>query len=104
MNTRKRFSFVGGLATGMVALPLVLAGPAAVAEDENAGYPSTQSPLQVIEAAKVTLDNAMYSLTDALNGDNRPGGADGDESEFPELDSRLVEGPLGGLLMNGPLE
>ena len=87
-----------------MALALTTAGSAGAAEGETTGYPSTQDPLQALTAVQATLDNALYSLTDGLNGANRPGGADGDESELPALDLRLIEGPLGGLLLNGPLE
>lgn len=50
------------------------------------------------------VDNAVTSLVDGLNGDNRPDGANGVESEFVLFDPRFVEGPLGGLVKNGAFE
>ena len=73
------------------------------AEDDATGFPSTQSPTQPIDSVLETLNNGNFQLMDALNGDNRPDGANGVESEFPPADPRYVEGPVGGLL-NGPFD
>ncbi len=102
MNTAKRYT-LAALATAAVALPLIGAGVAAA--DETTGYPSTQSPTQGASAVTGTLGNANFGLTDAVNafnGDGRPTGADGVETRFPPADPRYVEGPVGGLLVNGP--
>ncbi|NMI02110.1 hypothetical protein [Pseudonocardia acidicola] len=96
MNARMRRSLFAG-AVGAVVLPLVGAGAAHAAED-------TQSPLQGVDAGQATLETAVQSLTDALNGDDRPDGANGLESEFLQFDPRYVEGPVGGLVKNGPFE
>lgn len=106
MTTPKRPARTAAVIAAMLAPPLVLAGTAAAADDGDtaAGYPSTQPPHQVIATVGATADNALRSLADALDGDNRPDGANGTESEFPGLDLRLVEGPVGGLLVGRPLE
>jgi hypothetical protein len=104
MDVRKRVPLVAALVTGLVALPLTFAGVAAAAEEGTTGYPSTQNPLQGVDAVGATVDNALHSVADALDGDNRPDGANGAESEFPRLDPRLVEGPVGGLLVNSPFQ
>ncbi|MHA6785693.1 hypothetical protein ACVGOW_32545 [Pseudonocardia saturnea] len=100
MNTAKKIT----LATAAGALLLAGAGVAAADENEAAGFPSTQSPLQGLSAVSETVEEANFGFMDALNGDNRPDGANGVESEFPPLDPRYVEGPLGGLVKNGPFE
>ena len=102
MNARKRFT-LAALATGAVVLPLIGAGAASAEEDESTGYPSSQSPTQGVSAVEATLGEANHGFTDALNGDDRPDGANGVETEFPPADPRYVEGPVGGLLVNGPL-
>lgn len=103
MNTAKRYT-LAALATAAVALPLIGAGVAAADEDDNTGYPSSQNPGQAGSAIQETLEEASFGFMDALNGDNRPDGANGVESEFPPADPRYVEGPLGGLAENGPFE
>jgi hypothetical protein len=72
----------------------------------GAGYAfaDTQSPTQGVDAGQAMLQTAIASLLDAANGDNRPDGANGLESEFPQPDPRFVEGPAGGLVKNGPFE
>lgn len=103
MITAKRFT-LAILATAAVALPLVGAGVAAAAEDDTSGgYPSTQKPDQVISFLRETFIEQMEGWMDALNGDDRPDGANGIETEFPPPDPRYIEGPVGGLL-NGPRE
>ena len=104
MNARKRL-LAASLGLAGVILPLTAAG-SAQADEENSteGYPSTQSPLQAVSAVGGTLGEANHGFMDALNGDNRPDGANGVETEFPPPDPRYVEGPVGGLLVNGPLE
>jgi hypothetical protein len=101
MNTAKRYK-LATLATGAVALLLIGAGVAAADEDDTTGDPNTQSPTQGVSAVLATLQEAQFGFMDALNGDNRPDGANGVESEFPPADPRYVEGPVGGLLKNGP--
>ena len=105
MNIMKRR--LVGVCVGLagVALPLVAAGAAHADEGESTtGYPSTQSPSQGASALESTLGEASFGFNDALNGDNRPDGANGVETEFPPADPRYVEGPLGGLATNGPFE
>ncbi|QJY45158.1 hypothetical protein [Pseudonocardia broussonetiae] len=99
MSTAKRIT----LATAAGALLLLGAGVAAADEDSNAGYPSTQNPGQVGSSVTAILGELTFQGTDALNGDNRPDGANGVENEFPPVDPRYVEGPVGGLL-NGPFD
>ncbi len=100
MNARKPVAL--GLASG--ALLLIGAGIAQADEGhDDEGYPSTQNPSQGVEAVVATLDNAAKSFADALNGNDRPDGANGTDTEFIEPDPRFVEGPVGGLL-NGPFE
>lgn len=102
MNSMKRRVFGVCLGVAGVALPLVAAGAASAEEESTTGYPSTQSPGQLGSALEATLGEAQFGFMDAVNGDNRPDGANGVESEFPPADPRYVEGPLGGLLVNGP--
>ncbi|MDQ2707477.1 MAG: hypothetical protein M3Z25_07500 [Actinomycetota bacterium] len=101
MNARK----ATGLVVASAALLLLGAGVAQARDnnDDSEGYPSTQSSSQGADAGKATLENDRSSFEDAANGEDRPHGADGTESEFGG-DPRLVEGPLGGLLKNGPLK
>jgi len=87
------------VAAAIALLSLVGVGVAYASEGGG-----TQSPTQGVDAGQATLETAVQSLTDALDGDNRPDGANGLESEFPSLDPRFVEGPAGGLVKNGPLE
>ena len=54
-------------------------------------------------AVTALLGDLGAQFTDFLDG-NRPEGADGLEVEPVEADPRFVEGPLSGLLQNGPLE
>jgi hypothetical protein len=105
MISRKARFLAAAVSLIGVALSLAVAGVAhAEGSDGATGYPSTQSPLQAVSAGGATLDNAITSFSDAANGDNRPDGANGTESEFPQADPRFVEGPVGGLVKNGPLE
>lgn len=87
MNTRKRLALVALVAVGTLA---------------GAGVASANDPNQGAEAGQATLENAVASFVDAVDGE-RPEGADGLESEFPEADPRFVEGPLSGLT-DGPLD
>lgn len=104
MNARKRL-MAASLGVAGVVLPFVAVGTAQANEENPVeGYPSTQNPLQAVSAVGGILGEGNFQLTDALNGDNRPDGANGVESEFPPLDPRYVEGPAGGLLVNGPFE
>ena len=110
MNKR-RIAGLGLLAA--TALLLIGAGIAQAADDEGDGsgdrygYPSTQSPTQGVDSGQATVDNGRDGFQDAADaeqGHARPHGADGTESRFGDADPRLVEGPAGGLLKNGPLE
>jgi hypothetical protein len=79
-------------------------GVASAAEEPSDTQGSTQSPTQALDSGLATVENAVASLVDGLNEDNRPDGANGLESEFIPFDPRFVEGPVGGLLNNGPFE
>lgn len=106
MNARKRL-MAASLGLAGVVLPLAAVGTAQADEEKTAGeYPSSQNPLQAVSAVGGTLGEGEFQITDALNGDNRPDGANGVESEFPPPESfgRYVEGPVGGLLKNGPFQ
>jgi hypothetical protein len=98
MSTAKRVT-LAAVAGGLL---LIGAGVAA-ADDSNAGYPSTQNPGQLGTSVTEILGELEFQGTDALNGDNRPDGANGVESEFPPANPRYIEGPVGGLL-NGPFD
>lgn len=102
MNARKS---AAALLTGTALLLAGVGIAQAAPDDENGagGFPSTQSPTQGVSTVTETLGEANFGFMDALNGDNRPDGANGVESEFPPADPRFVEGPLGGLT-NGPQE
>jgi hypothetical protein len=96
MRIRRSHAVVAAVAAA-VAVPVVLAGMASAEED-------TQPPLQGIDAGAATLGGLTSSFLDAVNGPNRPPGADGTETEFPTDVPNLVEGPPQGLLKNGPFE
>jgi len=108
MNKRR----IAGLGlVAATALLLIGAGIAQAADDSEGdgdryGYPSTQSPTQGADAGQATVDDHGHEFGDATGaaqGNGRPHGADGTESRFGDADPRLVEGPAGGLLKNGPL-
>ncbi len=101
MNARKRL-MAASLGLAGVVLPLAAAGAAQAEEQSTEGYPSHQNPLQAVSAVGATLGEQNHGFMDAVNGDNRPDGANGVETEFPPLDPRYVEGPVGGLITNGP--
>ncbi|ALE75323.1 hypothetical protein AD006_03945 [Pseudonocardia sp. EC080610-09] len=106
MKNRMRRTLVAVGALGAVAFPLAGFAAADTGDDEH-GYPSTQSPTQGVDAVGATADTAAYGLFDALDGfssSNRPDGVNGTDTEFPQADPRFVEGPVGGLLVNGPFE
>jgi hypothetical protein len=90
MSSRMRRSLIVG-----VIGALLLAGA-------GIAFADPQSPTQGLDAGQATFETAVASLRDAMNGDNRPDGANGPESEFPQPDPRFVEGPAGGLVKNGP--
>ncbi len=92
MSSRMRRSLIAG-----VIGALLLAGA-------GIAFADTQSPLQGVDAGQATAGTAVSSLLDAVNGNNRPDGANGLESEFPQPDPRFVEGPAGGLVKNGPFQ
>ncbi|BBF99184.1 hypothetical protein C8E95_4384 [Pseudonocardia autotrophica] len=108
MKNRMRRSLIAVGALGAVAFPL--AGMAAAdegSENPTQGYPSTQSPTQAIDAVGSLADTAQYGFVDAADSylpSNRPDGVNGTETEFPALTPGYVEGPVGGLLKNGPFE
>lgn len=96
-----------GLALAGAALLWIGASVAQADEDDSEGYPSTQSPTQGVDAGEATLDNQEDSFMDATNaarGDRRPNGANGTETRFFDADPRFVEGPVGGLLKDGPFK
>ena len=119
MNARKRI-LAASLGLAGVVLPLAAAGTAhadegdggssggygydSVAENSD-GLDSTQSPLQPVNAVLGTADAANFGFFDALDTfspTNRPDGVNGTDTEFPQPDPRFVEGPAGGLLVDGP--
>ncbi|GAA1390813.1 hypothetical protein GCM10009613_32200 [Pseudonocardia kongjuensis] len=108
MKNRMRRSLIAVGALGAVAFPL--AGIAAAdegAEDATTGFPSTQSPTQAIDAVGSLVDTAQFGFVDAADSylpSNRPDGVSGTETELPPLNAGYVEGPVGGLIKNGPFE
>lgn len=105
MQNRMRRSLIAVGALAAVAFPL--AGIAAADTDDEHGYPSTQSPTQGLDAVLETSDTLGYSFLDAadtFSPNNRPDGVNGTDTEFPQADPRFVEGPVGGLLKDGPFE
>ena len=97
----KRYA-LAALAAAAVALPLAGAGFAMADEEETPAYTNTQNPGQAGSSITAILEELTFQGGDALNGDNRPDGANGVENEFPPADPRYIEGPVGGLLKNGP--
>ncbi|MEV1292900.1 hypothetical protein [Pseudonocardia sp. NPDC049635] len=105
MKNPMRRSLIAVGALGAVAFPL--AGMAAADDNAEHGYPSTQSPTQAVSAVGSLAGTAQYGLVDAADSylpSNRPDGVNGTETEFPALTPGYVEGPVGGLLKNGPFE
>lgn len=98
----KRYT-LAAVASAAIALPLIGVGVAMADDDSDAGFPSTQNPGQLGTSVSEILSELEFQGTDALNGDNRPDGANGVENEFPPIDPRYVEGPVGGLA-NGPFD
>jgi hypothetical protein len=96
MKIRRSHAVVVAVAAA-VAIPVVVAGMATAEED-------TQPPTQVLDTGAATLGGLTSSFLDAVNGPNRPPGADGTETEFPTNPVNLIEGPGEGLLKNGPFE
>jgi hypothetical protein len=75
--------------------------------EPTTGYPSTQSPTQGPSALFAIFGNTAGSIMDANNnatGNARPEDANGTETQYPTPDPRFVEGPVGGLLVNGPFQ
>ncbi|MEJ2863795.1 hypothetical protein [Actinomycetospora flava] len=99
-NPMRRRGTAAALGLAATVLPVLAAG---TAQADETGYPSTQSPTQGVDALLGTGATTAESSADAVNGEDRAPGVDGTETEFPEADPRYVEGPLGGLLVNGPL-
>ncbi|MBW0103619.1 hypothetical protein [Pseudonocardia sp. KRD291] len=105
MQNRMRRSLIAVGALGAVAFPL--AGVASADENDEFGFPSTQSPTQGVDAVGATLDTASFSFLDAADSfspSNRPDGVNGTDTEIPQADPRFVEGPVGGLLIDGPFQ
>jgi hypothetical protein len=105
MQNRMRRSLIAVGALAAVAFPL--AGIAAADTDDEHGYPSTQSPTQGLDALLETSDTLGYGLfdsADTFSPSNRPDGVNGTDTEIPQADPRFVEGPVGGLLKDGPFE
>jgi hypothetical protein len=98
----KRYA-LAALAAAAVSLPLVGVGFAMADEDDAADFTNTQNPGQAGTSVVAILDELIFQGEDALNGDNRPDGANGVENEFPPIEPGYVEGPVGGLL-NGPFD
>jgi hypothetical protein len=94
MTTRTK-KVLAAVAVVAVALPLGagIASAATAADDLEQGG----------SALVATLEDLATSFGDAVDG-REPEGSEGLETEFPDLDPRYVEGPLGGLVDNGPLE
>jgi hypothetical protein len=89
------------------AITLLLGSAVAQAAENDTdthGYPSTQSPTQGVTAVVATVQTLSACFLDAVNGDDRPEGANGTECEFQQADPRYVEGPAGGLVKDGPFE
>jgi hypothetical protein len=104
MNVRR----ILGLGLAVAALSVLVANGIAHAEgrtdnSDDAGYPSTQSPTQGLDATGATAGDMGAQFLDAAKGRDRPPGADGTESDFGGPDPRYLEGPLGGLVKDGPL-
>ncbi|WP_300007257.1 hypothetical protein [Pseudonocardia sp.] len=97
MSTAKRVT-LAAVAGGLL---LIGAGVAVADEGSNTGFPSTQNPGQLGTSVTEIVGEFQFEGADALNGDNRPDGANGVENEFPPVHPRYIEGPVGGLL-NGP--
>ena len=105
MKNRMQRSLIAVGALSAIAFPL--AGIAAADEDAEHGYPSTQSPTQAVDAVGATAGTAADGVVDASDSyspSNRPDGVNGTDTELPQVDPRFVEGPVGGLLVNGPFE
>lgn len=105
MQNRMRRSLIALGAMGAVAFPL--AGVASADDEQEHGFPSTQSPSQGADALGATAETFGASFLDAadtFSPDNRPDGVNGTDTEIPQADPRFVEGPLGGFLVNGPFE
>jgi hypothetical protein len=98
----KRYA-LAALATAAVTLPLIGVGIATADEGDTADFTNTQNPGQAGTSVVAILDELIFQGEDALNGDNRPDGANGVENEFPPVDPRYIEGPVGGVL-NGPFD
>ncbi|RZT83536.1 hypothetical protein EV383_0342 [Pseudonocardia sediminis] len=106
MKNPIRRSLIAVGALSAVAFPLA-AGVASADEDSEHGYPSTQSPTQAVDAVVATVDTANFGFIDSLDTfspTNRPDGVNGTDTEIPQPDPRFVEGPVGGLLLDGPFE
>ncbi|GAA4964505.1 hypothetical protein GCM10025792_03220 [Pseudonocardia tropica] len=105
MKNRMRRSLIAVGALGAVAFPL--AGIAAADTEDGHGYPSTQSPTQGVGSVLELSDTFGYSFLDAadtFSPTNRPDGVNGTDTEIPQADPRFVEGPVGGLVTDGPFE
>ncbi len=93
MRTRKRL-----VVTALVVATVL--GGAGVA----LAAPSTPDDLgQGGSAGTALLDDLTAQFGDFTDG-NRPEGADGTEVEPVEADPRFVEGPVSGLITEGPFE
>lgn len=88
------------IVVGAIVAATVLGG-AGVALAEPVSTPDDLG--QGGSAVTALLGDAGAQFTDFLDG-NRPEGADGTEVEPVDADPRFVEGPLGGLVTDGPLD
>lgn len=93
MRTRKQ------LVVAAIVAATVLGGAGVAMADV-----STPDDLgQGVNAVTTLVEDLLAQVVDAVD-EPRPEGADGLETELPDLDPRLVEGPLSGLITDGPLE
>ncbi|GAA2536476.1 MULTISPECIES: hypothetical protein [Pseudonocardia] len=92
MRTRKQ------LVVAAIVAATVLGGAGVALADV-----STPDDLgQGVNAVTTLVEDLLAQVIDAVDAP-RPEGADGLETELPDVDPRFVEGPLGGLINDGPL-
>lgn len=94
MRTRQQ------LAVAAIVAATVLGG-AGVAMAEPISTPDDLG--QGVSAVTTLVGDLVTQVVGAVD-EPRPEGADGLETELPDVDPRLVEGPLSGLISDGPLE
>jgi len=92
MRARKQF-----VVAAIVAATVVGGGGVAMA-----GVSTPGDLGQGVNAVTTLVEDLLAQVVDAVDAP-RPEGADGLETELPDVDPRFVEGPLGGLINDGPL-